>query len=100
MTLTSFSMVEISVGLVVTCIGPVWRLVRTTLSQRYPSMFGSTKNSRSDPYVGHEQVGHKRKHQPGGLSEIISMKTFGTTVDVCTDAEANSMKTLTQDSSW
>ncbi|KAF2689726.1 hypothetical protein K458DRAFT_413973 [Lentithecium fluviatile CBS 122367] len=93
------NMVEISVGLMVTCIGPVWKLIRSTLSQHFPSVLGSSKNSNSDPYVGLEPVEKKRKHQRGGLSEIDSMKTFGTTVDFGGDTEANSTKTLTRNDS-
>jgi len=93
------NMVEISVGLMVTCIGPVWKLVRTTAIQHFPSISSTTKVNSADRYVDVDNSEKKRKHQRGGLSEIDSMKTFGTTVDLDGDTEADSTKTLTRNDS-
>ncbi|KAF1976198.1 hypothetical protein BU23DRAFT_42945 [Bimuria novae-zelandiae CBS 107.79] len=72
-------MVELTVGLIITCIAPVSKLARIVIDKRFPTLLGSTYQTAP----GEHPVSMKprRKHFPGGLSELDSMKTFGTTVD-------------------
>lgn len=73
------SIVELAVGLIITCIGPVEKLVRNVVRRHFPSILGSRTSVELDE--GPMPREKKKKHQRGGLSEIDSMKTFGTTVD-------------------
>lgn len=64
----------------ITCIGPIEKLVRHVLKQNFPTVLGSTipkTGSHDDLRPG----GNKKIHRKGGLSEIDSMRTCGTTVD-------------------
>jgi hypothetical protein len=72
-------MVELTVGLIITCFAPVSKLARVVINERFPTLLGS--NSQTAP--GERPISMKphRKHFPGGLSELDSMKTFGSTVD-------------------
>jgi hypothetical protein len=66
--------------MIIPTIGPVWKLVHSILSRHYPSLLGSSKGE-SGPHAHAQPPEKKRRHQRGGLSEIDSMRTFGTTVD-------------------
>ncbi|KAJ4344811.1 uncharacterized protein N0V89_012555 [Didymosphaeria variabile] len=73
-------MVELTVGLIITCIAPVSKLTRLLLDKRLGDFFGgNTYRTGSGEEKREKQP--RRKHFPGGLSELDSMKTFGTTVD-------------------
>ncbi|KAF2440904.1 hypothetical protein P171DRAFT_523926 [Karstenula rhodostoma CBS 690.94] len=74
------NMVELTVGLIITCIASVSKLARLFIDNRFGGLFGgNTYPTASDE--GQIQMKPRRKHFPGGLSELDSMKTFGTTVD-------------------
>jgi len=79
-------LVELTVGLSLTCIAPIAKLVQYTLNTRSPT----TTTGYSDDSGG-EKRANRRKHAPGGLSELDSLKTFGTTIDGTTiDVESTS----------
>ncbi|KAF2004210.1 hypothetical protein P154DRAFT_572244 [Amniculicola lignicola CBS 123094] len=74
------NMIEVSVGLLVTCIAPAAKLFRHAWSKRT----GLTTYEDSNPTNPDNTIPLavlKRKHHPGGLSEIDSLKTVDTTID-------------------
>lgn len=84
-------MAELSVGLIVTCMAPCAKTFRHFL----PSSFGQSVNT-TDPYEKMIQMQpKKRKHFPGGLSELDSMKNFGTLVEDEGPKDSSSTKHLT-----
>jgi hypothetical protein len=87
----SASMVELSVGLIVTCIAPSATFVRHFLDKRTQSRIGDD-NDRSSAMQHEIPLARRRRHAPGGLSELDSMKTFGSTVDTDKSLDSVSMK--------
>ncbi|KAF2745767.1 hypothetical protein M011DRAFT_134770 [Sporormia fimetaria CBS 119925] len=71
--------IELTVGLIVCCIPPSSKLLRRLFARRFPSVLGSGEIESEGPHRHMPQIIAK-KHQPGGLSEIDAMKTFGTMV--------------------
>ncbi|KAF1845154.1 uncharacterized protein K460DRAFT_405425 [Cucurbitaria berberidis CBS 394.84] len=91
-------MVELTVGLVITCIAPTAKLGRHIRNKRFQSLLGEC----TDEVVGPERavrLATRRKHAPGGLSELDSMKTFGTTVDMTVTKDPCSVKDSTANAS-
>lgn len=92
-------MAELSVGLIVTCMAPSAKAFRHFANKHFPSVLGQTTNT-TDPYVKMTPLEpRKRRHFPGGLSELDSMMTFGTVIDNESSKDSASTKHLnTQES--
>jgi hypothetical protein len=72
-------MIELTVGLIITCIAPVSKLARLLVDKRLGDFFGGNTYPAGSG-GGEIQMKPRRKHFPGGLSELDSMKAFETTV--------------------
>ena len=91
------NMVELTVGLIITCFASVAKLGRHIKKKHDPTKTPGYSNDSDGRGYGMHLA--KRKHAPGGLSELDSMKTFGTTVDVEYTRDSSSMKDLTANAS-
>ncbi|PVH94523.1 hypothetical protein DM02DRAFT_692984 [Periconia macrospinosa] len=83
--------VELTVGLIITCMASVAKLSRFLFAARFPKLFGET-TVRDSGAKNEMQPWPRRRHAPSGLSELDSMKTFGTTVDVGTSRDSSSTR--------
>lgn len=81
-TLIDHSNIELSIGLVITCTASVSKVARRILDKRFPFLLSESTHREELNMAVQALDKPRRKHFPGGLSELDSMKTFGTTIDI------------------
>lgn len=79
MLIINISRIELSIGLYVSCVAPVSKLIQKILLDHCPMIFKGHKESyQSHAFMYLHAPKPKRRHEPDGLSELDSMKTCGT----------------------
>jgi hypothetical protein len=97
------SVIELSIGLMITCVAPTAKLVRRSLGKtkswvvhKLPSSRNRLdSDSETDGNFVHAVAAPKKRHLPGGLSEIDSMRTFPTMVETEKTEDSENLDNLT-----
>lgn len=82
MLTTALRTIELSIGLIVSSLAPVSKIVRKISLKHFPSVLeehGQSNQPHAWMYLHARKP--KRRHEPGGLSELDSMKTPEATID-------------------